>query len=140
FYSAALDLPKVRYLYVTSVDPTKTSEFFYRLGLILGAGEFCGLPDRMPEYEKRLRDWGLPTTSPVGTMIVGDSPSALAAIISCSPSSDFFLPAAFRQQALEAVRGSHTPAPDEQGRFFLLSNSLVERPPGIVSPGTLEEY
>ncbi len=32
FYASVVDLPKVRYVYLTPLDATKTSEFFYRLG------------------------------------------------------------------------------------------------------------
>ena len=44
FYASVLDLPKVRYVYLTPLDATKTSEFFYRLGMILSDEEFCSLP------------------------------------------------------------------------------------------------
>ncbi len=32
FYASVVDLPKVRYVYLTPLDASKTSEFFYRLG------------------------------------------------------------------------------------------------------------
>ena len=60
FYASVVDLPKVRYVYLAPLDATKTSEFFYRLGMILSSDEFCSLPRLLPVYEQRLRAWKLP--------------------------------------------------------------------------------
>ncbi len=43
FYASVLDLPKIRYVYLSPLDATKTSEFFYSLGMIVSGDEFCSL-------------------------------------------------------------------------------------------------
>ena len=74
FYSSVVDLPKVRYAFLTPLDPTKTSEFFYRLGMILSTEEFCSLDRLLPGYEQGLRAWKLPEgLQPEGTLISGRS-------------------------------------------------------------------
>ncbi len=62
FYASVVDLPKVRYAYLAPLDATKTSEFFYRLGMILRGEEFCALDRSLPVYEARLRASKLPAS------------------------------------------------------------------------------
>ncbi len=100
FYASVLDLPKVRYVYLTPLDATKTSQFFYRLGMILSDQEFCSLPRLLPVYEQRLQAWKLPKgLHPEATLIDSGSASQLAEIIRCSPDRDFMLPESLRETA-----------------------------------------
>jgi hypothetical protein len=137
FYASVVDLPKVRYVFLTPLDATKTSEFFYRLGMILNGEEFCSLGRLLPVYEQRLRAWKLPEDlHPEATLIAAGSVSNLAEVIRCSPDSDFMIPEAFRDLAVGAAASSHT-ATETSGRFFLLSRKSARRPEGSRAPGTV---
>jgi Dolichyl-phosphate-mannose-protein mannosyltransferase len=136
FYASVLDLPKVRYVYLTPLDATKTSEFFYRLGMILSDQEFCSLPRLLPVYEQRLRAWKLPESfHPEATLIDSGSASQLAEIIRCSPDRDFMIPESLRDAATAAAAGTHTVT--EMNGLFLLSKHSSRRPDGSTALGTV---
>jgi hypothetical protein len=138
FYASVLDLPKIRYLYLAPLDATKTSEFFYRLGMIVSAEQFCSLEALMPVFEQRLRAWDLPENlHPEGTLIDGGAISKLAQVIRCSPDRDFMIPESLREIAVGAGASTHTAGAAQSGRFFLLSNHSIRRPDGSNAPGTL---
>jgi hypothetical protein len=140
FYASVLDLPKVRYVYLSPLDPTKTTEFFYRLGMIVSGEEFCALPRLMPVYEQRLHAWKLPDgLHPEATLIQSGVAAELAAIIRCSPDRDFMLPEDLRAMAVNATAGAapHTATATQSGRFFLLSRNSSRRPEDAIAPGTV---
>jgi Dolichyl-phosphate-mannose-protein mannosyltransferase len=137
FYASVMDLPKVRYVYLTPLDATKTSEFFYRLGMIVSGEEFCSLPRWMTVWDERLRAWKLPDgLHPEATLIDSGSVSKLAELIRCSPDRDFMIPSTLREIAVAAAAGTHT-ATDGSSRFFLLSNNSSRRQEGSIAPGTI---
>ena len=129
FYSAILDLPKVRYCHFASaVDPAKVSSYMYDLGLILTAEQFKELPRRQEIRGRRLRAWGLADDAPVGTVIVVESMEELTDLIRSSPQRDFFLPEPYRQELTSAGDlADHQPTAGEAGRFFLLSKTSSRR-------------
>jgi hypothetical protein len=138
FYASVLDLPKVRYVYLTPLDATKTSEFFYRLGMILSGQEFCSLPRLLPVYAQRLRAWKLPEgLQPEATLIDSGAASELAEVIRCSPDRDFMIPEALREIAVGAAVATHTATEAQAGRFFLLSKTSSRRPADSIAPGTV---
>ena len=129
FYSAILDLPKVRYCHFASaIDPSKVSSYMYDLGLILTAEQFKELPKWEQICGRRLRAWGLADDAPVGTLIVVDSTEELMDLIRSSPQRDFFLPERYRQELTsEGELADHEPTSSEAGRFFLLSKTSSRR-------------
>lgn len=134
FYASVVDLPKVRYVYLTPLDATKTSEFFFRLGMIVTSEEFCSLDSLFPVYEQRLRAWKLPESlHPEATLVTG---SNLAEVIRCSPDRDFMIPESLRDTAIAAAAATHT-ASELAGGFFLLSKKSSRRPEGSIAPGTV---
>jgi hypothetical protein len=138
FYASVIDLPKVRYVYLAPLDASKTSEFFYRLGMILSSQQFCSLNALMPVYEQRLRSWKLPENlHPEGTLIDSGAVSELAELIRCSPDRDFMVPENLRDVASAAAANTHIATETQSGRFFLLSNSTSRRPEGSIAPGTV---
>jgi hypothetical protein len=138
FYASVVDLPKIRYVYLTPLDATKTSEFFYRLGMIVSGDELCSLPRLLPVYEQRLRAWKLPDSlHPEATLIDSGAASDLAALIRCSPERDFMIPEALRGIAEGSDGGTHTATVSQAGRFFLLSRNSSRRSEGSIAPGTL---
>jgi hypothetical protein len=139
FYASVVDLPKIRYVYLTPLDATKTSAFFYRLGMILGSDEFCSLERLMPVYEQRLRAWKLPEgLHPEATLIDSGTVEELARVIRCSPDRDLMIPEAFRELAVGASAATHTATGNQAGRFFLLSRNSSRRPQGSKAPGALD--
>jgi hypothetical protein len=138
FYASVVDLPKVRYVYLTPLDATKTSEFFYRLGMILSGAEFCSLGRLLPTYEERLRAWKLPEgLQPEATLIDSGAVAELAGLIRCSPDRDFMIPEALRDLAAGAAAATHTATDSQGGKFFLLSRNSNHRPEGSIAPGAL---
>jgi Dolichyl-phosphate-mannose-protein mannosyltransferase len=138
FYASVIDLPKVRYVYLTPLDPSKTSEFFYRLGMILPTGKFCALPSLLPAYEQQLRAWGLPAAlHPEGTIISGNSASDLPELIDCSPDRDFLIPEELRTLTAQAASATHTISETSSGLILLLSRNSKRRVESSVAPGTL---
>jgi len=128
FYSSTLDLPKLRYVYLGTLDPTKTSDFFYWLGVNLSTHDFCNLPALWPVYEQRLAAWHNPNVKGLGALISGEDSSDISEIIRCSPDRDFFLPDSLRELALESGSGSHIAAQSHAGRFFLFARDSTRRP------------
>jgi Dolichyl-phosphate-mannose-protein mannosyltransferase len=138
FYASVVDLPKIRYVYLTPLDATKTSEFFYRLGMIVSGDEFCSLPGLLPVFEQRLRAWKLPDgLHPEATLIDSGAAAELAALIRCSPERDFMLPEALRGIAEGSDGGTHTATVSQAGRFFLFSRNSSRRPEGSIAQGAL---
>lgn len=138
FYASVLDLPKVRYLYLTPLDATKTSEFFYRLGMIVDTDQFCSLGSLLPVYEQRLHAWKLPDgLHPEATLIDSGAISKLAEVIRCSPDRDFLIPQPLLDTTRAAGAATHTMSGTQFEKFFLLANRSVRRPDGSIAPGTV---
>jgi hypothetical protein len=136
FYASVVDLPKVRYVYLTPLDATKTSEFFYRLGMIVSSQEFCSLDRLFPIYEQRLQAWKLPESlHPEATLVTGPN---LAEVIRCSPERDFMIPETLRDVAVSAGATTHTATEAQSGYFFLLSTNTSRRAQGSIAPGTVD--
>jgi hypothetical protein len=140
FYASVADLWNVRYVYLTRLDATKTSEFFYRLGMILSSEDFCSLDRLLPVYEQRLRAWNLPELfQPEGTIISAQSTQDLAALIRCSPNRDFMLPEELRAVTAGPAAATHMATGTESGRFFLLSQDSHHRAAGAIAPGAVPD-
>ena len=138
FYATVVDLPRVRYVYLSPLDATKTSEFFYRLGMIVSSQEFCSLPRLLPVYEQRLRAWALPASlHPEATLIDSGAVSKLPELIRCSPDRDFMIPEELRNIAVGAAALTHTASAEQSGKFFLLSRNSNRRAGTSIAPGTV---
>jgi hypothetical protein len=138
FYASVVDLPKVRYVYLNPLDATKTSEFFYRLGMILSSDEFCSLPRLLPVYEQRLHAWKLPEDlHPEATLIDSGAVSKLPDLIRCSTDRDFMIPEGLREIATGASAGTHLATGTQAGKFFLLSKHYSRRQDNAIAPGTV---
>jgi hypothetical protein len=139
FFSATLDLPKLRYVYPGILDPTKTSNFFEQLGVNLSPHDFCNLPALLPVYEQRLATWREADTEGLGSLILADGEADVSQIIQCSPTSDFFLPDAMRELALQSGGRAHSAMPTEGGRFFFLARTSARRPDSQHASGAIIE-
>lgn len=137
FYASLLDLPKIRYAYLGTLDATKTSDFFRALGVNVSTREFCELPALMPVYSKRLAAWRHPDTNVVGSIITGTEDAELAEMIRCSSDRDFFLPDTLRETAAGSGSLAHFATASQNGHFFLLSKKSIRRADNAHSPGAL---
>ena len=94
FYSATLDLPKVRYCFL---DPEgvvlRYAPFFGELGITVNADQFDHLNPE--QFRNRLREWGLDSVKPVATSITARSPEEIQHLIDTHPRSDFYAPASY---------------------------------------------
>ncbi|MGH9594716.1 MAG: hypothetical protein ACRD5L_16620, partial [Bryobacteraceae bacterium] len=122
FYSFNLPGLKIHYCFV---DPSgvviKYAPHYGYLGITLTMDEFLDIDRLRPEYERRLRAWGLDSGGPIGSAIVAESPEDLRRLLSALPLVDFELPEVW---AGEGAARDILPA--SAGRVFLLARN----PPG----------
>jgi hypothetical protein len=114
FYSADLDLPRVRYLWLdpSANRPPLPLDFEF-LGITVSAAEFAKLPHLLPVYQQRLRQWNLDSTAPVATAILARRPEEIRDLIASHPEADFFVPAELSSPVHERWQAG--------SRVFLLS-------------------
>jgi hypothetical protein len=121
-YASTLPLAKLRYCLVGArLTGGQYGMSFSDMGIILTAAQFDGLAQWEPVFRQRLREWGLDSGEPIGTLILAGSPEELARTIGAHPGSDFLLPQQYRA-AVEAAAGpSHQLVEAGGNHFFLLS-------------------
>jgi hypothetical protein len=125
FSSACLDLPRVRYLFFDASFRRRSYALdFQDLGIIVTAADFARLPEVHPQFEQRLRDWGLHRGDPIATVILAPTLDQILALVHDHPGSDFLLPV---EWAAEDA-GVHEVLPIGDGRDLLLSREVVHRP------------
>ncbi len=94
FYSATLNLPKVRYCFL---DPSgvvlRYAPFFGELGITMTADQFEHLNPE--QFRERLREWGLDSVKPVATSITARTPEEIQHLIDTHPQIDFYAPASY---------------------------------------------
>jgi hypothetical protein len=100
---------------------------FDRMGIVLTAEQFDGLAQWEPVFRQRLREWGLDSGEPIGTLILAGSPEELARMIRAHPSSDFLLPQQYRAAVEAAAEPAHRLAEAAGNHFFLLSREARPR-------------
>lgn len=124
FYSACLDLPRVRYLYLDpSTERRRYALDFDELGITVTAADFNRLPELKPAFEQRLRDWGLERGDPIATVILAQDMEQVGAVIRAHPEADFLLPAMWAAQD----DGVHNAVDTGSGWILLLSRQIPQR-------------
>jgi MFS family permease len=128
FYSACLDLPHVRYLYLDpSTQRRRYALDFEYLGITMTASDYARLPElRRSLFDQRLRDWGLDPSrgDPIATTIIAPTLEQIQALVHNNPRADFLLPVEWAAQDA----GVHAILSTEGGRELLLSREVVQRP------------
>lgn len=125
FYSACLDLPRVRYLYLDpSTQRRRYALDFEELGITMTASDFLRLPDLRSAFEQRLSDWGFDRGDPIATVILAPSMDQIGEIIRREPESDFLLPSNWA----ERDNGVHTAEDSGSGLQLLLAREKIQRP------------
>jgi hypothetical protein len=126
FYSADLDLPRVRYLYLDpSTERRRYPLDLEYLGVLVTAADFARLPELRPQFAQRLRDWGLESGDPLATTIVAPTLDQIQALVHDHPGSDFLLPVDWAAQDA----GVHEVVPTGTDRELLLSRVPLSRSP-----------
>ena len=117
-YASVLPLAKLRY--ATVGDSFAAGQYampFDYMGIAITSGQFADLPRWQPLFRRRLREWGLPSDAPIGSLIVLRSIAELAAVARSHPASDFFVPMKYRAALENATPQEYLGvSPD----FFLL--------------------
>jgi hypothetical protein len=125
YYSSDLPLPRVRYGFV---DPSGAVEkyvpHYNYLGITISAATYADIEHWRPQFRARLREWGLDSEEPIGTVIVARSESEVLALIVRHPRSDFYLPGRLLQTVEAAAAGSHRVVDSPPDRFFLLARDV----------------
>jgi 4-amino-4-deoxy-L-arabinose transferase-like glycosyltransferase len=127
-YASTLPLAKLRYCLVgASLASGQYGMNFADMGIILTAAQFDGLARWEPVFRQRLREWGLDSGEPIGTLILAGSPEELARMIRAHPSSDFLLSQQYRASAEPAAQPAHRLVEASGNHFFLLSREARPR-------------
>jgi hypothetical protein len=127
-YAATLPLAKLRYCLVgASLPDGQYAMSFAHMGIVLTAAQFDDLAPLEPVFRQRLREWGLDSGEPIGTMILAGSVEELARMIRAHPSSDFFLPRHFRAAVEPAAQSAHDLVETSGEHCFLLSREARPR-------------
>lgn len=118
FVSSLLPIRRVRYCFFdANPNPSPLPLDFRALGITLTVPEFNDLARWMPVFESRLADFGLPSTQPVGTVILARSAEEVRALIAGHPNSDFSVPTGLRG----VQDAGHVAWNETANRFFLLA-------------------
>ena len=131
FYASTLPLPHVRYYFRAQDDSApKAFPHYVQLGIMLTEYQFERLPQLQPVYLARLRSWGLNSTQPIGTAILGRSDDALLRLVKARPDSDFYvsIPELQRLETDPSIRRTHAVSELPYGRAFLLALNTASQP------------
>jgi len=127
-YASTLPLPKLRYCLVgANLNGGQYGMNFRDMGIILTAAQFDGLEQWEPVFRQRLREWGLDSGEPIGTLILAGSPEELARTIGAHPASDFLLPQQYRAAVEAEAMETHQLVEAGGDHFFLLSKEARAR-------------
>ena len=129
-YASALPLPRLRYALVGAPSPAAGpySMDFAGMGIVVTADQFDHLPQWLPAFRERLRQWGLDSTRPVATLIRIPSEAELAEVVRAHPDSDFLLPDRYRGAA-DAAHVLVEAVPDHCLLLARTSTPRNQRPP-----------
>jgi hypothetical protein len=120
FYSSTLALPRVRYVFL---DPGGTvaryAPPYVYLGITLTAGQALHLSASGETFRQRLRQWGLDSTEPIGTVITATTLEELLRFIRSARQSDLYLPEDLWRQA--HIEDSHAPDTIADGGVLALA-------------------
>jgi len=131
FYASTLPLPHVRYYFrVPDADLLKFFPHYAYLGIMLTEDQFERIAQSEPTYAARLRDWGLDSTQPIGTSILGLTDDALVRLVKARPTADYYvtIPELQLLERDESIRRSHSVRELPYGRAFLLAENTTSQP------------
>ena len=97
---------------------------FAAMGIVLDAPQFDDLDRELPLFRRRLGEWGMESTSPVGTLIVGETTAELARTVRNHPTADFFLPERYLDAVAASAAAAQEVVPTPPGHFLLLARQI----------------
>ena len=121
-YASILPLERLRYALqgpARAEGPYAMS--FAQMGIVVTAAQFDELEKWTPVFRQRLREWGLDSDAPIGTLIVAESPGDFAAMVRAHAGSDFLFPDHLRAAVEAAAAATHVMVEAAPGHFLLLS-------------------
>ncbi|MBI4910293.1 MAG: glycosyltransferase family 39 protein [Acidobacteria bacterium] len=114
--AATLGLPRLHYLFVQPESTFRRYGLDFRyLGIALRVDEFLRRRELMGQFEQRLREWQVPSTEAVGSVIAAPAAEDVRRLIADAPEVDFFIPGRLRGVA----GGSHELREAGSGVFLL---------------------
>jgi hypothetical protein len=118
FYSAALNLRKVRYVYLDprTERPQAPLDFEW-LGITVTTTQFAQMNGLMPVFAERLRAFDLDSTEPVASVILASDEREISTLLTAHPGIDFYIP--LRWAPLD--QGVHETRPATATRVLLLA-------------------
>ena len=121
-YASVLPLARLRYATVApGASKGRYAMPFEEMGIVLSAAQFNDLAEWEPVFRRRLREWGLNSAEPIGTLVAARSAEELAGIVRAHPASDFFVPERYRAIVEPAAQAAHQILPASPDHFLLLS-------------------
>jgi hypothetical protein len=131
-YASTLPLAKLRYCLVgADLAAGQYGMKFGDMGIILTVAQFDELAQWEPVFRQRLREWGLDSGEPIGTLILAGSPEEVARMVGAHPASDFLLSQRYRAAVEPAAQQTHQLVEAAGNHFFLLSK---EARPRVAAP------
>lgn len=122
FYATTLRLPRVRYCFLGPEESYRRYGLDFRyLGIALSEDEFRKRAQLEPEFRRRLAEWGLDSSEPIGTVILARTAGEAAALVAAEPGSDFVVPE--RTRAL--LPNTHEIREAGPGLLFLLAREAT---------------
>jgi 4-amino-4-deoxy-L-arabinose transferase-like glycosyltransferase len=131
FYASTLPLPHIRYYFRVQDDELlKFFPHYAYLGIMLTEDQFERIPQSESIYAQRLRAWGLDSTQPIGTSILGLTDDALVRLVKARSTADYYvtIPELQLLERDESIRRTHTVSELRYGRAFLLAQKTGSRP------------
>jgi hypothetical protein len=124
-YASLLPLPGIHYVMRGTPPPGDYRMDFSSMGIILDAQQFADLDHWTPIFRQRLREWGLDSSVPIGTVVFNQSMEEVAMLIRARPDSDFLLPERYRAVVAASAAASHDLVTISPDRFLLLSRQAL---------------
>ncbi|HLK63160.1 MAG TPA: glycosyltransferase family 39 protein [Bryobacteraceae bacterium] len=127
-YASDLPLPKVRYCLVgVGVLGGRYEMPFDFMGIVMTAAQFNDPSRWTALFSQHLREWGMNSEEPLGTVITAASGDDLAEIIRAHPDSDFLVPERNRKAVEQAAQADHEIV-EGADHFFVLSRREATLP------------
>ena len=127
FFSLTIPLPRVHF---AVLDPSgvlrRYAPHYVPLGIIVTSGQFINLPTLVPQFAKRLHEWGVDSREPIASTITMNAASEVSDIVNARPESDFYLPSRWLDAIVNPER-AHQVVRYSPERVFLLAREAKAR-------------
>jgi hypothetical protein len=97
---------------------------FPQMGVVTSLEQFENLPRYEPQFRDVLRQWGIDSAEPIGSLISLRNTEELGALVLAHPETDFVMS---RRYASAVSLAPHSVAPAGRDYFFLIARQRAER-------------